>query len=73
MNGKIFEFIHKYSLLLSFLISPRMMLRSRHLPSGTGPTSPVQLHNIAIVAPRTLYGVPNVLQFGGIQEYRAEW
>jgi hypothetical protein len=29
-------------------------------------------HTVAIVAPRTLYGVPNALQFCGIQEYRAE-
>ena len=31
----------------------------------TGSTSPVQLHTVAIVAPRTVYGVPNVLQFCG--------
>jgi len=32
----------------------------------------VQLHTVAIVAPRTVYGVPNVLQFCGSQECCAE-
>jgi hypothetical protein len=43
--------------------------QGRHrLPFGTGATSPVQLHNIATVAPQTLHGVPNALQFCGILE-----
>ena len=45
---------------------------SHHLPSGTGSTSPVQLRTVAIVAPQTMYGVPNVLQFCGSQECCAE-
>ena len=32
----------------------------------------MQLHTFAIVAPRIVYGVPNVLQFCGSQECRAE-
>jgi len=32
----------------------------------------VQLHTVAIVAPRIVYGVPYVLQFCGSQECRAE-
>jgi len=30
------------------------------------------LHTVVIVAPRIVYGVPNVLQFCGSQECRAE-
>ena len=32
----------------------------------------MQLHTVGIVAPQTVYGVPNVLQFCGSQECRAE-
>ena len=45
---------------------------SSHVPFGTGPTRPVQLHSGAIVTPRKFHGGSNMRQVYAPPECRAE-